>query len=394
MNKEHRTILIQAILFVTTFFTTTQAGSEWVYGHILLINGANGWPAFNPDYGWNDFFDGLNFSVPFLLILTVHEFGHYFMAKFHKVRATLPFYIPVPPGLLLSIGTLGAVIRIKDRVRSNLQHFDIGLAGPLAGFIVALVIVVYGFATLPPAEHIFTIHPEYEKYGLNYADSVYTEKYTAAVMKQYNLKSKPVDLQIGSNLLFAAIGAVVPDQSRVPNMHEMMHFPILLAGFIALFFTAMNLLPIGQLDGGHVTHGLFGAKGHKMIATVFFLLLLFYSGLGLVSPLDGADSLMWSVPLMIGFYFFSFGALQISMQDRIMYALLLFAVQFLLAWAMPEVKGYSGWLLFGFIISRFVGIQHPPSEIEEPLDSKRVILGWITLLIFVLCFSPAPLIIE
>jgi hypothetical protein len=77
-----------------------------------------------------------------------------------------------------------------------------------------------------------------------------------------------------------------------------------------------------------------------------------------------------------------------------MYAIVIFAVQFLVVWIFPTVNGYTGWLLFGLIVGRFLGIQHPPSEVEIPLDEKRKILGWIALIIFVICFSPAPLEIK
>jgi hypothetical protein len=284
-----------------------------------------------------------------------------------------------------SIGTLGAVIRIEDRVRSNREHFDIGLAGPLAGFIVALGIVIYGYATLPPAEYIFTIHPEYKEFGLNYADHVYKTEYT---------QGKTMDFQVGPTLLFTICQSFVTDKARIPNPHEVMHYPLLLAGFIALFFTSMNLLPIGQLDGGHVTYGLFGSRGHKIIASIFFVLLIFYSGLGLIKVTTPPDTLVWAVPLLILFYYTCFGALKLMKRDRIMYALIIFAVQLILSWIFPAVEGYSGWVLFGFIVSRFIGIEHPPTEIQKPLDTKRVILGWLTLLIFILCFSPTPLLIE
>jgi membrane-associated protease RseP (regulator of RpoE activity) len=381
MRKEHRTIAIQVSLFIVTFITTTLAGAEWVYSKSVLIGGY----AWNDQYTWNDFFSGMEFSIPFLLILTVHEFGHYFTAMYHKVKATLPYYIPIPPGVIFSIGTLGAVIRIKDRVRSNVQHFDIGLAGPLAGFIVALVIIAYAFITLPPADYIFKFHPEYEAFGPAYAEHVYNDEY---------VKGKPpiLDVEIGSNLLFKFFESFVADKSRLPNAHEIMHYPLLLAGFISLFFTSMNLLPIGQLDGGHITYGLFGSRGHRMIATVFFILLIFYSGLGMVNAHDHTlEDLAWMVPLAIGFYYICFSTLGFRKRDRIMTAVLIFGLQSVITWWLPSVEGYTGWMFFAFIVSRLAGIQHPPSEIEVPLDEKRIILGWIALIIFVLCFSPVPL---
>jgi membrane-associated protease RseP (regulator of RpoE activity) len=157
MKPEHRRVLLQVLLFLTTLATTTIAGAEWTYGKSIFM----------PDYSWADFASGFQFSIPFLLILTVHEFGHYFTSKYYKIKVTLPYYIPLPP-FPFSIGTMGAVIRLRSRVYSKKQNFDIGLAGPLAGFIMTLVILFYGFRTLPEPEYIFTIHPEYKAYGLNY----------------------------------------------------------------------------------------------------------------------------------------------------------------------------------------------------------------------------------
>jgi Zn-dependent protease len=160
MHKETKRIIIQITLFIATFISTTIAGVEWAYNKSIYMMDENG-IGFNSSYSWSDFYDGLQFSVPLLLILTVHEFGHYFTAMYHKVKASLPYYIPIPPipFLPLSIGTMGAVIRLRSKPTSNLQNFDIGLAGPLAGFIVAVMVMIYGFSTLPPAEYVFQFHP-------------------------------------------------------------------------------------------------------------------------------------------------------------------------------------------------------------------------------------------
>lgn len=382
MSKEQRTILIQALLFIVTFITTTIAGAEWCFGKVI----------YSGEYSWGDFVSGMQFSIPFLLILTVHEFGHYFTALYHKVKSSLPYYIPFPP-IPLSIGTMGAVIRLRSRVPSTRKNFDIGIAGPLAGFVVALGVLVYGFATLPPAEHIFTIHPEYKQYGLNYAEHVYSDEYMAALMKKYNLESKPLDVQIGTNLLFELFRVVAPDQQRIPNMHEMMHYPLLFAGFLALVFTSLNLLPIGQLDGGHVLYGLAGFKRHRIIASVAFVALIFYAGLGFeyVLPSQPASTLLLTIPAYGLFLYSCFTGLKLSVRDTIMYAVLVFAGQYLVILIFPGVTGYSGWLLFGFLIGRILGIPHPPTEIEEPLDQKRKILGWFALVIFILSFTPSPI---
>ncbi|HEY0743305.1 MAG TPA: site-2 protease family protein [Chryseosolibacter sp.] len=412
MSKESRRILIQIALFIATFICTTLAGNEWSYGRSIF---------FTADYGWHDFVNGLSYSIPLLLILTAHEFGHYFLALFHKVKSSLPYYIPVPPipGLGFSFGTLGAVIRLRSRPYSNVQNFDIGLAGPLAGFVVALVILVYGFVTLPPPEYVYQFHPEYEQFGVNYADTVYTAEFRKRekerLLKELKrdisagkIQNAPdtatltvdhiniADVKLGNNLAFLVLGKLFADPARVPNPHELMHYPVLLACYIALFITALNLLPIGQLDGGHVVYGLFGFKSHRIIAISFFVALMFYAGLGssLISLSQPKEQLaMWLIVYVL-IVFFAFKGLQLSTRDTWMYALLLVAVQLTLMMLVPGIKGYEGWLFFAFIIGRFFGIYHPRSEIEVPLDSKRIILGWITLLIFILCFSPAPIVIE
>ena len=372
MNSDQKRVLLQLGLFIATFITTTIAGAEWAYGRSVAM----------PDYSWQDFLSGLEFSVPFLLFLTAHEFGHYFMAKYHRVNVTLPYYIPIPPLLIpYSIGTLGAVIRFREKIYSKKQTFDIGLAGPLAGFVMALLILAYGFLTLPEPEYVFKFHPEYEQYGLNYADHVYD-----------NQPANTMDLTIGKSLLFIFFETYVADPARVPNPHEIMHYPVLFAGFLSLVFTCINLFPVGQLDGGHVVYGLFGYRKHRIIATIFFIALLVYSGLGVVTPQD--PSLIWLVPVAIAFLYTALTGLRLSPRDTLMYSLVIFAVLFAFSWQFPTVKGYSGWLVFVLIIGRFIGVHHPPSEIEEPLDSKRIALGWITLLIFIICFAPAPLVIT
>ena len=331
-----------------------------------------------PDYSWAGFLSGLPFSIPFLLILTVHEFGHYFTAKYHGVKSTLPYYIPIPP-IPFSIGTMGAVIRLKSKVYSKKQNFDIGIAGPLAGFVMAMAVLFYGFSNLPSPEYIFEIHPEYEEYGLNYAETVYE-----------NENENIIDVTIGQNLLFLFFEKFVADPDRMPNPHEIMHYPILFAGYLSLVFTCLNLMPIGQLDGGHVVYGLFGFKVHRIIASVFFVLFVFYAGLGAIDPTSGRASLIIWIPAYIGFLYFVMKGLGFPMRDTLMYALLMFAAQLILSWIVPGIKGYPSWLFFVFILGRFIGIQHPPSEIEEPLDAKRIVLGWLCLIIFIITFTPAP----
>ncbi|MCK6618595.1 MAG: site-2 protease family protein [Cyclobacteriaceae bacterium] len=367
MNREFRIRLIQALLFLATFITTTIAGAEWTYGKSVYV-----------EFTWQDFLSGMHFSVPFLLILTVHEFGHYFTARINRIDSSLPYYIPIPP-FPLSIGTMGAIIRLRTKVPSMRINFDIGIAGPLAGFIMALIVLFYGFINLPPADYIFQIHPEYEQYGLNYAAHVYEPN------------EQILDVVIGKNLLFMFFEKFVADPERMPNPHEIMHYPYLFAGFLALIFTSLNLLPIGQLDGGHVLYGLVGYRWHRMIAASFFIAFMFYAGLGMVHPGQPVNDLMIYIPAYVLFLYLCFTGLALPWRDTLMYAVVVFALQFLLSWSFPHTQGYSGWLVFGFVLGRFIGVQHPPSEIEEPLDTNRQVLGWLALIIFIISFSPNPI---
>ena len=378
MHREKRRILLQVALFVTTFITTTLAGAQWAHSRSIFM----------ADFSWSDFESGLSFSVPLLAILTVHEFGHYFLAMYHKVKASLPYYIPFPPipYFPVNFGTMGAVIRLRSKPVTNVQNFDIGIAGPLAGFILALVIMFYGFRTLPPPEYIFQFHPEYEQYGRDYADVVYSPEYLRE-------QGAIVDVTFGANLLFWIFEKVAADPERVPNSRELMHYPVLFACYLAIFFTCLNLLPIGQLDGGHVVYGLFGYRVHRAVATVSFLALIFYAGLGLqyIDPSLPQKDLLIGIAGYLLFLFMSFKGLGLSAQATLMYVLLMFALQFSLTVYVPGIRGYEGWLLFAFVLGRFIGIEHPPSEIEQPLDMPRVLLGWFALLMFALCFSPAPI---
>lgn len=363
------------LLFVITLITTTLAGAEWMYGRPLMY--------FGPGLSLDEVLSGIEFSLPFLAILTVHEFGHYLTARYYQVKVTLPYYIPLWLGFIgipFTIGTMGAFIRIKEPIKSRLEYFDIGIAGPLAGFVMALFVLYYGFTHLPPADYIYSIHPEYKEYGADYAEHFYNEEGT---------------FHVGDNLTFWFFrNYVAPDPTLVPNAYEIIHYPWLFAGFLALFFTALNLLPIGQLDGGHALYGLFGWKNHKKISTVMFILFIYYAGLGLVTPFDRLTDLLLYIPLYIGFLFIIMRSMQITNRTRLTLAVSIFTAQFITILFFPALKGYTGWLLFAFIIGRFLGIYHPPALLDQPLSPGRKILGWITLIVFVLSFSPRPFVIT
>jgi len=372
MNQNTKSYLLHGSLFIVTFITATMAGAEWTYGKSVFMT----------DYTWADFASGLPYSICFLTILTCHEFGHYFTAIHYRIKTTLPYYIPLPP-LPFFLGTLGALIRIKERIISNKQQFDVGIAGPLAGFVVAIAFLIYGFVSLPPAEYVFQIHPEYKQYGLGYADHVYK-----------TMPEGTVDVIIGKNLLFTFLEKIFADPARMPNPHEIMHYPFLFAGFLSLVFTCMNLLPIGQLDGGHVLYGLVGYRRHRIVATCIYFALLFYTGLGYVDSHLPVDQLLFEILLYLFFLFMALRSLFEKKRDRIMYALLIFTLQYITGWLVPSIHGYSAWLAFILLVGWMAGVPHPPSEIEEPLDLNRKILGWLALAIFILCLTPEPIVIN
>jgi membrane-associated protease RseP (regulator of RpoE activity) len=358
-------------LLIVTVVTTTISGAEWMTGKPLMY--------YTPALTFPEVLSGMLFSIPFLGILTFHEFGHYLTAHYYKIKVTLPRYIPFWLGFVFmpfTIGTLGAFIRILEPVRSRKQYFDIGIAGPLAGFVVALIVMIFAFTHLPAREHIFSIHPEYMQYGMNYAEHVYKE---------------PGMLKLGDNLIFWFFrNYVAADPSMVPNSFELYHYPLLFAAFLALFFTSMNLLPLGQLDGGHVIYGLFGFKNHSYISIILFFIFLYFAGLGIVTPYDPVKDMMITLPLYAGFLFICLYSLRVKLLNRILIAVSILAAQFVTSTLFPHVRGYEGWLAFGFIIGRFLGLYHPPVEDDQPLSTGRKILGWITLIIFIISFSPRP----
>ncbi|TLV03801.1 site-2 protease family protein [Dyadobacter luticola] len=397
MQSNSRTYVIQALLFIATIITTTMAGAEWMFGNIFsfiydfaVFLGAGKTDAELPEntkfMGWYQFMQGFHFSIPFLAILTVHEFGHYFVAKYHKVKVTLPFYIPLWFGFSQSIGTMGAFIRIKSVVRSRLKFFDIGIAGPLAGFIAALVVLWYGFTHLPPPEYIFKVHPEFAQYGLDYPKYAYQNAHEI--------------LALGDNILFSFFKNNVADPARLPHPYEMVHYPYIFAGYLALFFTSLNLIPIGQLDGGHILYGLIGKKKFDVIAPVLFGIFAFYAGLGLFTTKSfatGSDGQFYEQLIYLAFYiyflFICFRRVSDLPSTALMISLIIVVLQFGITYLRPEWKGSSGFLPFVFILGRFLGIRHPETEEDKPLDLPRVILGILALVIFVISFSPTPFVI-
>ncbi|MGV3538625.1 MAG: site-2 protease family protein [Rufibacter sp.] len=368
---------LHLLLFLVTLVTTTLAGAEWRYGKNFSY-GPEGFSLI-PLITWEEVVGGLGFSLAFLGFLTVHEFGHYFTARYYKVKVTLPYYIPVWLGFTFGIGTMGAFIKIKERIFSRKEFFDIGFAGPLAGFVVALGLLAYGFTHLPPVEYLYSIHPEYRALGDTYGAFVY---------------NGPEDISLGKNLLFWLFETFVADPALLPNRYEIIHYPILFAGFLSLFFTALNLLPIGQLDGGHILYSMLGYERFNRLSPILFTAFIFYAGLGLLPVHGNYVDYWWLWAGYAAYLLIVFWPLFPDLRRSAMAATGVFIAQAVIGFLWPEAEGYNGWLVFGLILSRFMGVFHPPCPDERPLSRGRMWLGWFALLVFVLCFSPAPLVID
>jgi membrane-associated protease RseP (regulator of RpoE activity) len=364
--------LIHGLLFILTVGATTLAGGEWLFGKSIL-----GKDEYALD--WEYFLKSLHFSIPFIGILFIHEMGHLLTSIHHKVKSSLPYFIPAWLGFLgaPSIGTFGAIIQMKSFINSRRKFFDIGVAGPLAGFVFAFGVLWYGFTHLPEADYIYQIHPEY----------------LDPDFQGHSAEEGYINLRMGYNLLFIGMEKVLADPEKMPNMSEIIHFPYLFAGYLALFFTALNLLPIGQLDGGHVIFGLF-PRHHRIISLTAFTAFVFYAGLGIINPFHDINRLLISIPLYIGFLYIIFRRARIPDQTKWTIILSIAAVQYVIVYIWPSIEGYTGWLFFAFLLGRVMGLEHPEVSGFKEMDRRRKLLAWIAILIFFLCFTPQPFIFD
>jgi membrane-associated protease RseP (regulator of RpoE activity) len=314
-NKKHSPI-IHAGLFIITIATTLIAGMEWITGQP----------------GPHDIFSlsvALPYSLSIMFIIGVHEFGHYFAARYHKVDVTLPYFIPFPPiAGFLNFGTMGAVIRTRSIVYSNKAMFDIGVAGPIAGFVAAIIVLIFGYSNLPDSQYILAIHPDY-----------FSPDYGKEMMS----------LQFGSSIIFEMFNSFFNTPTNfIPPMTEIYHYPYLTAGWLGLFITAMNMIPVGQLDGGHIIYSMFNVKKHEAIASISMIILIL---LGVFGALDTF--------LELGLNF-----------------------------------GWTGWLFWAVILNFVIKVKHPPVVNFEPLDPTRMMIGYLSLFILIISFSPSPFVIS
>jgi membrane-associated protease RseP (regulator of RpoE activity) len=297
-------VLFHSLLFLITAVCTTLTGAGFWVGTQLqsasLISPIEYAVTATLRGNFEPLTNGLVFSFTLLTILGAHEFGHYFACRYYGVRATLPFFIPAPP-LLTPFGTFGAVIKIRDQIRSRKALFDIGIAGPLAGFVFALPASFIGLWIAKPS----TIN-------VTGGDSI--------------LFQDPPLFQILNQLL--GVPAFI-------NWN-----PVYWAAWAALLVTALNLFPVGQLDGGHVVFAVAGRRIHKWVS------LFTAVGVGVLAVL----SFVWH-------------------QSPI-------------------------WFLWTLVLLFLLKVGHPPVIETESLGPGRVILAVIALVVFLLCFLPFPITIT
>jgi len=294
---------------------------------------------------------GLEYALLLMIFLSAHEFGHYFAAKYHKIDTTLPYYIPFPPTPLfpISFGTMGAVIRIKQQIPNKKALFDIGVAGPIAGFIVCLAYLIYGSMTLPGIEYLYNIHPNYVQEGLEVNG-----------------------LYFGDNLLFYITKLLINKDTFYPPYNEIYHYPFLNVAWFGMFVTSLNMLPLGQLDGGHITYAMFGNLQHK-IGKVFWWFILIL-GIGSTFKLFENVLINYNIEL-------------INIISLNFYNSLLNFINSIIRNFPYIVNGWNGWFLWAIITKFFIKIPHPVIEDEESIGKMRLFIGLISLIILVLCFS-------
>lgn len=375
-----KTILKHLGLFLLTFASVSLVGASFVGFSPSLF------PVVMPDTG--DLLRGVLFATLLLGFLGVHEFGHFFAAQYHKIKVTLPYFIPIP----LGIGTMGAVIRIKQKINDTKKMFDIGVAGPLAGFVVSLTVLIIGFSTLPDPGYInqFEGHDAVQKY-VN-ANGVFPE--TPPEATEGNV------LIVGETLLYSFLAQFF---ENVPPMWEMYHYPFLFAGWLGLFFTALNLMPVGQLDGGHILYSLIGFKKHRIVARIAFGILTVLAGIESIPfihlTLEGWG---WSHPSGIYSWFVWAGVLFILINKAFHQEYQWIAPSLVISMAISagylyliagsiSTTGSLIWVVWSFFIAYFVKVEHPPAYYERPLSATRKVLGWLSMIIFILCISPNPL---
>lgn len=280
------------LFFLTLLFTLVIGIQYHISYHSISLPAGSGFF----DYLWRHpaaWQWGFAYSFSLLGILLVHELGHFFACRSHGIEATLPFFIPAPT----LIGTFGAFIKIKSPFSSKKALFDVGLAGPLAGFLAALPVIFIGISQ-------------------------------SRIVEKEVLQS---GIALGEPLIFKWISWFV--LGPIAAQHDILVHPMAFAGWFGLLATAFNLFPIGQLDGGHILYALIGKKAY-------------YAGVASIA-----------VIMLLG------------------------------------ITYWQGWLFWALIVT-LVGLRHPPISAAEGIGWQRKILAMLALLIFLVSFTPAPIILA
>lgn len=296
-------------LFLATLLTTLAAGALMAgfdpFGTEVLFIGGMSIP-YPSEVDWRTLALGAPFAVPFLGVLLAHEMGHYAAARIHRVRVTLPYFVPFPPYFSI-IGTVGAFIRLLGPTVRRAILFDVGSSGPIASFLVSLPLIAIGLSLSEPIP------------GAAGATSPFVIQFAGQTV------------WLGSGLLTHALAAWLSPAS--PGEALLLLHPLALVGWLGLFVTSLNLLPLGQLDGGHIVYALSPAR-HRLAARAFMLCLL---------PLG----FLW--------------------------------------W------GWWAWALVVLVVNRG-RVRHPTVLQQEPsIGRARRVLGWLLIVTFFVTFVPIPL---
>lgn len=329
-------LAVYLLLFAVTFASCVVAGTIWALKDATQVE------------NWHY---GVQYAVLILTFLTAHEFGHYFAARFHGVKTSLPYYLPFPFIAELSFGTFGAVIRLRSQINSRKVLFDIGAAGPISGFVVCLVFMIYGLNILPDLAGT----------GLSHSEHLYS----------FARQSIFYNLYFGDNLFFELARYLFDSGSRqVPAMNKVYFYPYLNVAWFGLFVTSLNMLPMGQLDGGHIIYAMFGKWVHRLIGKIVWWALL---ALGLLSLINIFYQLVGEYR---DTFFFSY--FWENYQSELWHLTHDYAI---------IGEAWAGWLLWAAMTRFFMKLGHPVAFQDEPLGTARMLIGWLAIGIFVLSFT-------
>jgi len=321
-------VYINIILFILTAFSVMLMGVN-VPADVMPPDGSFPW-----GFALRNIFSGWPFALSMMGILFAHEMGHYVMCRYYKVPATLPFFLPMPR--LSPLGTLGAFIMMRGMPKNKRILFDVGVAGPIAGLVIAIPVLFIGLSLshlgpIGPAtpgvsgvlegNSLFYLFSKYIVFGKLLPEPVSMNGLPPFVYwLQYFLTSHPIPFN---------------------GMDVMLH-NVAFAGWAGLLVTALNLVPVGTLDGGHVAYGLFGEKARRIF------------------------------PIAIG---------------------TLIALSFLPVLFTLSLSAFNfSWLLWIFILFWLGNVRTQPLDDITPLDGKRRAIGFAILFVFLLVFTPIPLV--